>query len=137
MHCSLGVTTGSYHEIMGDYLPHQRYELPTNKWEEEYQGGYDLPKVNDIDGIHMGGNDESYDEYIRAEVQLPDVSGNSLLGRLLNTRKGIKGEIIGSFHTNSFINTQEYEVEFSNGSYHELTSNQIHVLITKVTTYIY
>ena len=85
----------------------------------------------------MGGNDESYDEYIRAEVQLPYVSGNSLLGRLLNTRKGIKGEIIGSFQTNSFINTQEYEVEFSNGSYHELTSNQIHVLITKVTTYRY
>ena len=35
--------------IMDDYLPRQVDELPSNKWEEEYQGIDDLPEVDEID----------------------------------------------------------------------------------------
>ena len=68
---------------MDDYLPHQRDKLSTNKWEEEYQGGYDTPKFDYIDGIHEYVNDESYNGYIGAEFQITDVSGNPRLGKVL------------------------------------------------------
>ena len=43
-----------------DYcLPHQRDELPTSIWKEKYQGGDDLPKVDDIDIIHEDISDDS------------------------------------------------------------------------------
>jgi len=109
--------------IMDDYLPRQVDELPSNKWEEEYQGINDLPEVDEIDGIHEDGNDDSYDEFIGAEVQLPDGSGNSRLGKVLKRRKGLNGETIGSYHTNPFLNSHEYEVKFSDGLYNELTAN--------------
>mmetsp|Transcript_15996 Transcript_15996/g.23839 ORF Transcript_15996/g.23839 Transcript_15996/m.23839 type:complete len:1130 (+) Transcript_15996:7540-10929(+) len=111
--------------IMDDYLPRERDELPSNAWEEEYQGPDDLPEVDEIDGIHEDGNDDCYDGFIGAEVQLPDVSGNSRLGKVLKRRKGNDGETIGSYHANPLLNTHEYEVEFSDGSYNELTANQI------------
>ena len=44
---------------MDDYLPHQIYELTTNKWEDEYQGGDEIPEFDDIYRIHQDGNDNS------------------------------------------------------------------------------
>ena len=38
---------------------------------------------------------------------------------------GINRESIGYFHMNQFLNTQEYRVELSDVSYHELNANQI------------
>ena len=93
--------------IMDEYLPHQRDELTTNKWEEECQVGDDLPEVDDIDGIHEGGNGDSYNGYISAKVKLPDGSGNPRLGKLLNLRKVKNMESIGNFHMNQCLNTQE------------------------------
>ena len=110
---------------MDDYLPHQRYELPTNKWEEKYQGGGEIPEVDAIDWIHQDENDDSYNGHIGSEVQITNCSGNPQLGKVLMCRKGINGESIGNFRTNPFINTQDYKVEFSDGSYNKLTDNQI------------
>ena len=53
---------------MGDYLTCQRYEMPTNKLEEGYQGVDELSKVYDICGIHKDRNDESYNILICDEV---------------------------------------------------------------------
>ena len=50
---------------------------------------------------------------------------NPRIEKGLTFRKGINREILGSFHPNPFLNTQDYEVGLSNGSYHELTANQI------------
>ena len=44
---------------MDDYIPHQRYKRPTNKWEEEYQGVNDPLKVYYIESIHKDGNSDS------------------------------------------------------------------------------
>ena len=54
-----------------------------------------------------------------------DGSGNPQLGKVINCRKGINRERIRNLHTDPFLNTQEYEVLFSDGSYHDLTANQI------------
>ena len=70
---------------MDYYPPHQRYEFPTNKWEEEYQGGDDIPKVVYIGGIHEDINDNSFYGFIGAEVQLTDGSVNPRLRKLLNS----------------------------------------------------
>ena len=75
--------------IMHEYLPHQRDELPTNKWEEEYQGGYEIPEVDDIDGIHQDENNGSYNGYIGAEVQPPDGTGNLRLRKVPKHMNGI------------------------------------------------
>ena len=77
--------------IMDDYLPHQRYLLPTNKWEDEYQGEDEILEVDDIDGTHQDDNNGSYYGYIGAEVQLPDGSGNLRLRKVPKHRKGING----------------------------------------------
>ena len=91
---------------MDEYLPHQRYELPTNEWEEEYQGGFEIPKVNDISGIKEDGNGYSYDRYICAKIQLPGGSGNPRLKNVQKHRKSINRESIGNFHSSPFLNTQ-------------------------------
>ena len=72
------IWTESYFEgfIMGDYLTCQRYEMPTNKLEEGYQGVDELSKVYDICGIHKDRNDESYNILICDEVWFIDVPGN-------------------------------------------------------------
>ena len=92
---------------MDYYIPHQRDELPTNKWEDKYQVGEELPKFNYIHVIHEIGNEDSYHRYIKAEVQLTDGSGKPRLGKVIKRRKGTNGDIIGSFHMNPFIKTQE------------------------------
>ena len=74
---------------MDDYLSHQRDELCTNKWEEEYQGGYEILKKDNIERIHKDGNDNSYDGYIGAEVQTTDGSGNLWIRKVLKRRKVI------------------------------------------------
>ena len=103
---------------MNDYLLQKRDELPIIKREEEYQGADDPPKVDAINGIHQYGNSESHDWYISTEVKLPDGSGNPRPVKVLKSRKGINREIIANFHTNPFMNTQEYKMELSGGSYH-------------------
>ena len=95
---------------MDDYLPHQIYELTTNKLEEEYQGGDEIPKVNDIDSINQDGNYDSYICYIGAKVQLPDGSGNPWIRKLTKRGKCINIESICNFHRNPFLNNQEYKV---------------------------
>ena len=53
---------------MDDYIPHQRYEFPTNKREEEYHEGDELHEFDYIYRIHEDWNDDSYNGYIGAEV---------------------------------------------------------------------
>ena len=110
---------------MDDYLPHQIYEWPTNEWEEEYQGGDDLPKVDYTDEIHEDGNDDSYDGFVGSEVQLTDGSGNPWLVKLLKLSKVINVDIIVCYNTNPFLNTPKYKGGSSDSSYNELATNQI------------
>ena len=91
----------------------------------EYQGGDDLPKVDDIDRISEDGNNEFYDGFIGAEVKLRDVSGNPQIGKVLKHRKRKNMERIGIYHMNSFFNTHMYEVKLYDGYFHEVNSNKI------------
>jgi len=88
--------------IMDDYLPRQMDELPSNKWEEEYQGVDYLPEVDEIDGIHKDGNNDSYNGFIRAEYYCQMVQGTH------GSVKGLNGETIGSYHTYAFLSSHEY-----------------------------
>ena len=111
--------------IMDDYLPANVNEQAMHGQEEEYQEGKDLPEVDEVKGIHDDQNNDAYDGYIGAEVCLPDANGKERLGKVLKKRKGPNGESIGTYNRNPILNSQEYEVEFSDGAYHDLTANQI------------
>ena len=73
---------------MGDYLPHQIYELPNNEWKEKYQVVYGLPKVDDIYKIREDGNDDSYNGFVGYEVQLTDGSGNPWFVNINKAQEG-------------------------------------------------
>jgi hypothetical protein len=78
-----------------------------------------VPFIADIDDA---GSD-TYDQYIRAEVQL--LKGNEVVTGIVKRRKLNGGVTAGKAHANPILDTRTYDVQFPDGSSAEYSANII------------
>jgi hypothetical protein len=67
---------------------------------------------------------EVFDRYLTASVLL-DRGGESQLGTVVKRKRDVEGNPVGRSNMNPLLDTQEYEVEFPDGSVDILTANAI------------
>ena len=81
--------------------------------------------VSDIDNVIDDRNEDSYDGYINAELNLPDKDGTPRIGRVIKRVKGNDGKPIRPGHNNPLLDTSEYEVRLLDGSSERYSANLI------------
>jgi hypothetical protein len=67
---------------------------------------------------------ESYDEYLTAEVLLPNM-GTLTKAKVVSRKRDADGNPVGRRHHNPILDTREYEVEFPDGAVDTFTANLI------------
>jgi len=67
---------------------------------------------------------ESYDEYLTAEVLLPNM-GTLTKAKVISRKRDADGNPVGRRHHNPILDTREYEVEFPDGAVDTFTANLI------------
>jgi hypothetical protein len=67
---------------------------------------------------------ESYDEYLTAEVLLPNM-GTLTKAKVVSRKRDVDGNPVGRRHHNPILDTREYEVEFPDGAVDTFTANLI------------
>jgi len=77
-----------------------------------------------IDADDVWSTPEAYDEYLNAEILVPDGDGRSL-GRVKKRLKDKDGNPIGRRHQNFMMDTRLYEVELADGSLRDYYANTI------------
>ena len=66
---------------------------------------------------------DTYDQFVRAEVCIPDERGGNIMARVTKRVKDNEGNPRGIEHPTSFADHSLYEVSFPNGLMEELTEN--------------
>ena len=82
-----------------------------NWLEEKYQ---ELPKIPEIDNV-VDNSDrrkkaDTYDQFLGAEVSIPDSSGMTTLARVMKRVKDNDRNCVGTVNPNPLTNTSLYEV---------------------------
>ena len=94
--------------------------------EEKYQGLPKIPEIDDVvDNSDRRKQADTYDQFLGAEVALPDSTGRTAMARVMKRVKDNDGVGVGVATTNPLTNTALYEVEFSDGHVEELQYNII------------
>ena len=93
-----------------------------------------LPDNEDGDHMPADGTDvvpeaddftpEAYDEYLTAEVLLPNM-GEMTKAKVVGRKRDADGNPIGRRNTNPLLDTRQYEVEFADGATDVFTANLI------------
>ena len=96
-------------------------------WMEERYSG--LPKTPDIDEV-VDNSDRrkqanTYDQFINAEVAMPDKEGRTSMGKVVKRVRDNEGKGISTVTDNPLTNSSLYEVEFPDGHSEELQYNII------------
>jgi hypothetical protein len=81
------------------------------------EAGYHTPEMDDF-------TPESYDEYLTAQIFLP-VGGEMAKGQVTKCHRDHNGRPIGVRHSNSMLDTCEYEVQYPDGSTQSYLANVI------------
>jgi hypothetical protein len=86
--------------------------------EEEYDGMIveERPKADDK---------EALDKYLNMELRMGAGTDDERWEWVIKCAKGIGGEPVGHAHANSFFDTREYEVEFTDGTIEQYATNDI------------
>ena len=79
------------------------------------------PTAAEYDNMHTNDrpdddNDEAVDKYLNIELIMDVGSNNEQHGHVVKCSWGLDSEPIGRLHNNPLFDTQEYEVEFTDGS---------------------
>jgi hypothetical protein len=61
-------------------------------------------------------DEEVVDKYLNMELRMGAGMHDERWGQVIKCAKGIGGEPVGRAHTNPFLDTRAYEVEFTNGT---------------------
>jgi hypothetical protein len=93
-----------------------------------------LPNPEDGDYLPVDGADvapetdgftpEEYDEYLTAEVLLPNM-GEVTKAKVVGRKRDADGKPVGLRNTNPMLDTRQYEVEFADGATDVFTANLI------------
>lgn len=93
-----------------------------------------LPDAENGDNIPVKGADtmpeaddftpEAYDEYLTAEVLLPNM-GEMTKARVVGRKRDADGNPVGLRNANPLLDTRQYEVEFADGATDVFTANLI------------
>ena len=67
---------------------------------------------------------EAFDELVSAHVQIP-FEGEMKRGTVINRKRNLNGDPIGTRNSNPLLDSRLYEVEFSDGIIGEYTTNMI------------
>ena len=67
---------------------------------------------------------EAYDEYLTAEVLLPNM-GEMMKAKVIGRKRDADGNPIGVWNANPILDTREYQVEFPDGATDVFTANTI------------
>ncbi len=131
MHATIG--SDEFTTDMDDFNDFINDDIPGNEDEddviddiEDYQG---LPIVPDIDDI-VDNSDarklaDTYDQFLGAEVAIPDQKGSKTMARVTKRVRDNDGNPRGTHTNNPLTNTSLYEVEFTDGHTEELQYNVI------------
>lgn len=94
-----------------------------------------LPDAENGDHIPADGADtlpeaddftpEEYDEYLTAEVLLPNMGEEMAKAKLVGRKRDADGNPIGLRNANPLLDTRQYEVEFADGATNVFTANLI------------
>jgi hypothetical protein len=119
---------------IGDSLPHNEVDpklldllpsVPDNVFLPEDDAEYE--PYNEQDAVMLEADDyipESYDQYLTAEVLLPNM-GNVTKGKFTARKRDADGNPIEQRHSNQILDTREYEVEFVDGATATFMANTI------------
>ena len=123
----------SIREKIGDSIPNKDVdeeladlfpEVPSDIFLPEHDDDFDpvepeaaMPEADDY-------TPEAYDEYLTAEVLLPNM-GNMTRAKVTGRKRNADGDPVGVRNTNPILDTREYEVEFPDGATDVFTANTI------------
>jgi predicted hotdog family 3-hydroxylacyl-ACP dehydratase len=123
----------SIREKVGDLVPDDEVdgellginpEIPDDIFLEEHEDEFEpaepgsaMPEADDF-------TPEAYDEYLTAEVLLPNM-GEVTRAKVVGRKRDADGNPIGLRNTNPILDTREYEVEFPDGATNVFTANMI------------
>jgi len=123
----------SIREKIGDSIPNKDVdeelanlfpEVPSDIFLPEHDDEFDpvepeaaMPEADDY-------TPEAYDEYLTAEVLLPNM-GNMTRAKVTGRKRNADGDPVGVRNTNPILDTREYEVEFPDGATDVFTANTI------------
>ena len=94
--------------------------------EEKYQGLPKTPEIDDVvDNSDRRKQADTYDQFLGAEVAIPDETGRSAMARVMKRVKDNDGNGVGVATANPLTNTALYEVQFPDGHVEELQYNII------------
>ena len=109
-------------EEVDDKLVDDKLDL----FEEQYLGLPNTPEIDEVvDNTDRRKQADTYDQFIGAEVALPDTTGRTAMARVMKRVKDNDGNAIGVQTDNILTNTSLYEVEFPDGHTEELQYNII------------
>ena len=83
-------------------------------------GENQLPDTDDIDY-----SPDAFDQYLNAEIQMPQQDGNLIKARVTKRMKDDEGRPIGKSNANPLLDTRLYKVEYPDGRIDELQANTI------------
>ena len=100
-----------------------------NKALSSISRGFRPPDIKDVDDYIDQSNArtqaDTYDNFIGAEVALPDPMAGKAMGRVIKRVRDNEGKSKGIESNNPLTNTSLYEVEFPDGHTEELQYNYI------------
>ena len=94
--------------------------LPDNNVEDQHVPVDDADEVPEADNF----TPEAYDEYLTAEVLLPNM-GEMTKAKVVGRKRDADGNPIGLRNANPLLDTRQYEVEFADGATDVFTANLI------------
>ena len=100
-------------------------EVPDDIFLPDNDHGDHVP-TDDADAVPEADDftPEAYDEYLTAEVLLPNM-GEMTKAKVVGRKRDADGNPIGLRHANPLLDTRQYEVEFADGATDVFTANLI------------
>ena len=95
-------------------------------WMGKYLGPQDTKDIDAmVDHSDARKQADTYDNFIGAEVAMPNRVGEKAMGRVVKRVKDNDGNALGTATDNPLTNTSKYEVKFPDGHIEELQYNFI------------
>ena len=99
-------------------------EIPDDVFDDEDESVMDTGDMTSSDEGTDDHTPESYDEYLTAQVLLPQ-GGEAKKATVVGRKRDQDGRPIGKRHANPLLDTRLYEVEFPDGSTEAIAANLI------------
>ena len=120
----IGTDQYDYDDSISDFVHDDIEAIDGNNLESDYMGLEPLLDTDDyVDNSDERLATDTYDQYVGAEISVPDRKGQSLMAKVTRKIKSADGNNTGNY--NPLKDNSVYEVQFSDGNVEELTANVI------------